>query len=174
VPKWLRTLSSLNSKVLATEWPDSAFSLLSSWPRSGPIQQSQFYRVGHGVARFSILTSIVLTAEWPDSAFSLLSCWTRSGLTQHSHFDRGGRGVARPSILTFIVVAAEWPDPAFVALSPPLPVSLSILFRPVPPLLLRTSLLAPPRPSHLECPPARLQKVCYLFSQYKHIRMHGI
>jgi len=61
--------------VVAAEWPDAAFSLLSWRPRSGPIQHSHFYRGGRGVARFSILTSNVVAAEWPDSAFSLLSWW---------------------------------------------------------------------------------------------------
>ena len=67
--------SILTSIVVAKEWPDSAFSLLSWWPRSGPMQHSHFYRGGRGVARFSIPTSIVVAAEWPDSAFSLLSWW---------------------------------------------------------------------------------------------------
>ena len=64
--------------MVAAEWPESACSLLSRWPRSGPIQHSHFYRGGRGVAPFSILTSIVVAAEWPDSAFSLLS-WCPPG-----------------------------------------------------------------------------------------------
>jgi hypothetical protein len=82
--------SILTSIVVAQEWPDSAFSLLSWRPRSGPMQHSHFYRGGRGVARFSIPTSIVVAAEWPDSAFSLLSWWSRSGPIQHSRFYRGG------------------------------------------------------------------------------------
>ena len=135
MPKCLRTLSSLNSKVLATEWPDSAFSLLSCRPRSGPIQQSQFYRVGHGVARFSILTSIVLAAEWPDSAFSLLLCTPRSGLTQHSHFDRGGRGVAGPSICCPFPLPSRFPLHCFPPR--PSPSSSHVPPRPAPPFTSR-------------------------------------
>ena len=103
----------------------------------------------------------------PHQASTLRTWWPRSSLTQHSHFDRGGRGRARPSIHTFMVVAAEWPDTASVPLHSPLHVSLSFVFRPVPPILLRMSLLAPPNPSHLQCLSTRLQNVCYLFSQCK-------
>ena len=50
----------LTSIAVAAEWPDSAFSLLSWWPRSGPIQHSHFYRGGRGVAQFSGLNCIVV------------------------------------------------------------------------------------------------------------------
>ena len=67
------------SIVVVAEWPDLAFSFLSWWPRSGPIEYSYFHRGGRGVARYSICASIVLATEWPDSLFLLLSWWPRSG-----------------------------------------------------------------------------------------------
>ena len=59
--------SMFTSIVVAAEWPDSAFSLLSWWPQSGPVQHVHFYRGGRGVALVSILTSIGVAAEWHES-----------------------------------------------------------------------------------------------------------
>ena len=123
--------------VVVTGWPDLhsrfyrggrgvarlALSLLSWWPRSGPINILTFIVVAAEWPD-SFLISIVVAAEWPDLAFSLIAWWPRSDPISIPPFHRGGRGVARLafslqsgwprsgpiSILLSIVVAAEWPD----------------------------------------------------------------
>ena len=55
-------LNIITSIVVAAEWPDATFSLLSWWPQSGPTRYSHFYHRGRGVARSNILTSTAVVA----------------------------------------------------------------------------------------------------------------
>ena len=59
------------TNVVAAEWPDLAFSLVSWWPRSDLTQHSHFYRDARGVARVSVFAFIVVAAECRHIAFLL-------------------------------------------------------------------------------------------------------